>query len=372
MGRSDLFAVLLAGDFDPVLRAEFPGAVRAALDGDEAPLLRLRRRAFALGGRPPPPRMLSPALYAATTCEETQLPWARTTPPDPAERRRQAALFAGGAPDTAFFPFDRATALRNDFIALCDRWPAAPTDPAFGPGPLPDVPVLLLEGQDDLRTPVENAQRVAAQFPRASLVVAPATGHGALGGDPSGCTVTAFARFFRDRPVSGRCAPGRRPIPAVPPPPTALRDVAPVPSVGGLRGRALGAVALTLGDVAEDALSEPLPPGGGLRGGAYRIDRQGSLVLRGVAFVPGVRVSGRIRHFALRRQRGRLHVGGPATPDGVLSVRGRRVTGRLGGVRVSARLVPATSAARVATLAALAGTIPVNLASVTLRGPSGP
>ena len=36
------------------------------------------------------PRSLSSAVYAATSCEEVSLPWARTTPPDPAERHRQA------------------------------------------------------------------------------------------------------------------------------------------------------------------------------------------------------------------------------------------------------------------------------------------
>jgi pimeloyl-ACP methyl ester carboxylesterase len=365
MGRSDLFAVLLGGDFDPSLRAAFPGAVRAALDGDAAPLLRLRRRAFALDGEPPPPRLLSAALYTATTCEETLFPWARTTPTDPAERRRQAALVAAGAPDSAFFPFDRATAVDNDLIALCDRWPAAPVEPAFGPGPLPDVPVLLLEGEDDLRTPLENAERVAAQFPHASLVLAPATGHGALGADPAGCTVRAFARFFRDLPASTSCPRERRAVPAIPPPPTALRDVPPVRSLGGVRGRALTAVALTLSDVAEDALSEPvldvhasdLARGGGLRAGRYRIDRRGTLTLDRLAFIPGVRLSGRLAGFGGRRQRGRLRVSGAATPDGVLSVRRRRATGRLGGVRVNARLTPAasTARARAAAPAALPG-----------------
>jgi hypothetical protein len=352
MGRSDLFAVLLAGDFDPTLRAAFPGAVRAALGGDETPLLRLRRRAVALEGEPPPPRLLSTALYAATTCEETVFPWPRAAPPDPTERRRQAALAAGGAPDAAFFPFDRATAVHNDLIALCGRWPAAPAEPAFGLGPLPDVPVLLLEGEDDLRTPLENARRVAAQFPRSTLVVAPATGHSALGADPSGCMQRAFARFFRDQRVPTSCGREPRLFPATPPPPRSLREVPPLPSVRGARGRALRAVALTLRDVAEDAtsafildLDDPdLARGGGLRSGRYRIDGRGTLTLRGVAFVPGVRVSGRLARFGRRSQRGRLRVGGPATPEGVLTLQGRRATGRLGGVRVSAALAPALAA----------------------------
>jgi pimeloyl-ACP methyl ester carboxylesterase len=380
MGRTDLFTVLLAGDFDPTLRAAFPGAVRAALDGDATPLLRLRRRALAVDGKPPPPRMLSTALYAATTCEETPFPWARVTPPNPAERRRQATLAAAGAPDAAFFPFDRATAVHNDLIALCDRWPAAPADPMFGPGPLPDVPVLLLEGEDDLRTPLENAERVAAQFPHASLVVAPATGHSALGSDPGLCTRRAFARFFQGRPVPTRCRRIPRIFPATPPPPTALRRIPPVRSVPGLRGRALTAVSLTLQDVAGDAVSElildlgdpDIARGGGLRAGRYRLDGLGTLHLHGVAFVPGVRVSGRLARFTARRQRGVLRLSGAATPDGRVSVSGRRVVGRLGGVGVSARLGPALGAASASVRSRLTGIVAVNLPRVTRRGLSGP
>ena len=35
LSRGELFLMLIAGDFDPALRAAFPGAVRAALDGDD-------------------------------------------------------------------------------------------------------------------------------------------------------------------------------------------------------------------------------------------------------------------------------------------------------------------------------------------------
>ena len=164
--RLDLFSILLAGDFDPLLRAAFPGHVRAALQGDPTPLLRLRRRALEVDAVPPPnPRPFSTALYAATTCEEASLPWDRSTPPDPAERHRQAAARAAGIAESEFEPFDRATALASDTLDLCERWPNAPLAPDFGSGPLPDVPVLLLAGEDDLRTPVESAQRVGGTLP---------------------------------------------------------------------------------------------------------------------------------------------------------------------------------------------------------------
>jgi pimeloyl-ACP methyl ester carboxylesterase len=353
LSRGELFLMLISGDFDPALRAALPGAVRAALDRDTMPLLRLGRRSFSVEGEPPPPRLLSTALFTATTCEEMVFPWARTAPPDPAQRRAAAAAAAALSPDAAFFPFDRATLLDNDLLQLCDRWPAAPAAPAFGPGPLPDVPVLLLEGEDDLRTPVEGARRVAAQFPQAKLVVAPATGHSALGSDASGCAERAFARFFRNQAVPDRCPPHRREFPASPPPPTALGEVTPADGVRGLRGRALAAVALTLRDVSEDSLTHfilderdpDIARGGGLRGGRYRIDGNAHLHLSDVVFVPRVRVSGLVRRFGGRRQHGRLRVNGEV--EGVLSLRGRRLTGRLAGKRVGGVGAATATAARL-------------------------
>jgi pimeloyl-ACP methyl ester carboxylesterase len=344
--RLDLFTVLVAGDFDPTLRAAFPGAVRAALGGDAAPLLRLRRRAFEVDAEPPPPAVLSSAVYAATTCEEAPLPWARPTPPDPDARHGQAAARAATIADASFEPFDRETMLRSDTLALCERWPAAPMAPDLGPGPLPDVPVLLLGGEDDLRTPLENARRTAGQFPHARLVVARATGHSVLGSDFSGCALRAFARFVQLRPVPAGCPRVRRAFPPTPPPPRRLDAVTRLRGTSGVRGRVLAAVKLTLRDVAEDSITElifdPGDPdiarGGGLRDGRYRIDGDNTLELRGVAFVPGVRITGRLRDFGQRRQRGMLRVSGRAGPGGRLRVRGERVSGRLGARRVTAAL----------------------------------
>jgi pimeloyl-ACP methyl ester carboxylesterase len=358
--RGELFLVLLTGDFDPALRGSFPGAVRAALDGDPAPLLRLKRRSISVAAEPPPPRLFSTALFTATTCEESPFPWPRTTPPDPAERRRLTEAAVAALPSSAFLPFDRGAALQNDLLQLCDRWAAAPAVPVFGPGPLPDVPALLLEGEEDLRTPVESAQRVAALFPRSKLVVAPATGHSVLGSDLSGCAGRAFARFFRGQAVASRCPRRRRLFPTVPPPPRALREVPPARGTRGVRGRALGALALTLRDVSADTVTQlivdlddpDLARGGGLRAGRYRLGGNGGLHLDGVVFVPGVRVSGRLRRFEEPRQRGTLRLSGPATPDGVLRVRGRRAVGRLGGQRVAASLAVPSGAASARALAA--------------------
>ena len=137
-------------------------------------------------------------------------------------------------PDAAFFPFDRATLLDNDLLQLCDRWPAVPGRARLRARAAADVPVLLLEGEDDLRTPVEGARRVAAQFPQAKLVVAPATGHSALGSDAVGLR-RAGVRALLPQPAGvDRCPRRRREFPASPPPPTALGQVPP----DGRRARA--------------------------------------------------------------------------------------------------------------------------------------
>jgi hypothetical protein len=204
----------------------------------------------------------------------------------------------------------------------------------------------LVEGEDDLRTPVENARRVAGLFPQAQLVVASATGHSALGSDPSGCTGRALERFFRDQPVAGACGREPRLFPALPPPPLRLGEVSPAAGMRGARGRALRALAMTVRDVSEDSVTQLIlefgdpdfARGGGLRGGRYRVDGDSTLHLRRVAFVPGVRVSGRLNRFEDLRQRGRLRLSGPGTPDGALRVVGRRVSGRLDGQRVTGSL----------------------------------
>jgi pimeloyl-ACP methyl ester carboxylesterase len=361
-GRSDLFSVLLAGDFDPTLRAAFPAAVRSTLRGDLAPIVRLKRRALEIDAKPAPPSSLSSALYADTTCEETVFPWSRTASPE--ERRHQAELAAADVPDAAFAPFDRATALQSDLLLLCARWPSAPVAPSLGPGPLPDVPVLALEGEDDLRTPLEDAQRVVAAFPHSRLLVAPDTGHSVLGSDLSGCADRAFSRFFRGRHLPRRCRRTRREFPPLPIAPIALGKVKPGGRLRGLRGRAVTAVALTLRDVADDTLSSiivdegasDLARGGGLRGGRYVVNGDNTLILRRVVYVPGVKVSGRIKGFGERRQRGRLRITGKAVPDGRLSVRGNRVRGRLGRRRVRDVLKPNTSLGD--TLAATAAALP--------------
>ena len=144
------------------LRAGVPAAVRAALRGDAAPLLRLmrdRRRPR----RAPRPAEFSSARYAAV-CEETPLPWDPAAPPSQRERAGPGA--GRRARPGAFRPFDFAV-VRADEIDLCLHWPGAGA-PSRRPRRrrTPRVPTLILQGGEDLRTPPAGSARGRGGDPR--------------------------------------------------------------------------------------------------------------------------------------------------------------------------------------------------------------
>ena len=356
----ELVQLLVAAEpFDAGVRARLPMALRSARLGDLAPPLRLAAQ-VARAGSPADPEDVSAAVFAATLCEEARLPWAPATLPG--DRLAQATAFASALDPAVIAPFAAGSALAgSDTINLCRLWPPV-TRETPPPPALPDVPVLLLSGDLDLRTPLADARRVAAQFPRATLLRVPGAGHGALPGDPSPCAERAVTAFLRGRSVT-RCRRGR--VPAVAPLlPRSLWQLAPNPHLRGPRGRVLAAATLTLQDVldqvevavAEDLGAGPHPrsfAGGGLRAGRWRLTGD-SLRIDGVVVVNGVRVSARLEdHF---EPVGTVTVDGPGRLNGRLELsKGRRVAGSLGGRRVRMRLplAPFASSARSAATAAL-------------------
>src|SRR3954454_1366255 len=137
--QAGLFEVLLAGDLNPALRSELPGAVRSALHHDPTPVLRLSARAAGLGiGDQAPAEDINQAVFFTTTCEDAVLPWPRDEDSLLA-RVKDAEHTADAIPSSSIAPFDRETALESGLSSLCIGWPAA--SPAPGPvGPLPAVP----------------------------------------------------------------------------------------------------------------------------------------------------------------------------------------------------------------------------------------
>ncbi|ADB49431.1 alpha/beta fold hydrolase [Conexibacter woesei] len=329
----DVLMMLLAGDFDPIMRASIPAAVRGAAHGDPALLFRL-----AAGGSAGLDAESgdSDALYLATTCADGGVPWPAGTP---VEQRPAAvdAMFAA-LPSSALFPFDART-LRRAGVDLCRTWPESPV--AQPAAPLPDVPTLILSGDDDLRTPRRDALTLAAALPSARVVTVPGTGHSVLGSDVEGCALAQTARFFAGRSVRD-CGGDPTFLDPVALPPTRLSQL---PAGRGLPprvGRTVAAVSLTLDDfgmVFITRLAELFSGSadgiafGGLRGGFARIDRRG-FVLHRFTYVPGVTVSARVSARADADDPLVLRIGGAGAARGTLSIGNRGVTGTLGGRRV--------------------------------------
>lgn len=348
-----LLSLMAASDLNPFLAAELPAAVRNALRGDAAPLLRARAHGGGLGALPDSSRELSAAAYVATLCSDTFLPWGAATPLD--ARQAAAAAFISTLASGSFAPFGTRTALDSEVIDTCRSWPSRASqsrEPAEGLGTLRDVPALLLAGGLDVRTPLESARAVAAEMPQADLLVVGNSGHGVLRWDFSYCPSRATRRFLAGG-EPGRCGPGPRltsPFPAMP---TGLRELRSPGGMTGRVGRTARAIQWTIVDVivglygdlfsrlAAADPSDPLGTLGGpvrvgaLRGGSYRLPRNGKgIVFARAIAIPGVRVNGAIRG----PRRGALRISGPAAAHGRLVIQGNALVGNLGGRRARVQI----------------------------------
>jgi pimeloyl-ACP methyl ester carboxylesterase len=331
VSSDDLLNILMSGDFDPTLRADFPAAVRAAVDGDAAPLGRLDKRLGPGSGSDG----INDELYATTVCEEQPFPWTRSD--TPIQRLKTARSYAERLPAGSFGPFAARNALDLSDIGLCAFWPFATAAPQLDDAPLPNVPTLILSGANDLRTPTAEARIVAAEIPDSHLLVVPYVGHSVLGNDPSSCSSDALKALFAGTPIQACKTPKlaalsfRRPSPL---PPRVLADVAPAKGEHGLAGRTLEAVTLTLQDASRQLLLQGnLFAKGGLRAGGLHsgsvVSGPGGVIVHDLSYVPGVTLNGSFVHV-----RGTLRIAGSAAAKGVLQIAGSSLRGVLGGQHV--------------------------------------
>ena len=354
ISANDLIGILLEGDLDPILRSEFPAAVRSAGEGDTAALARLMRHAEGerQGGEPELSEGFDSPLYYSTICNETAFPWNRSA--SPKARLHEALATLEAQPARLFAPFRSANVLALSDVPVCADWPFTSGGPEVDRAPLPNVPTLILSGADDLRTPTANAKIVAAQIPDAHLLVVPNTGHSVLGSDPTSCAHNALQAQFSGKPVEN-CKDSKPPplLLPTPLPPRSLRVVAPAAGNHGLPGRTLDAAVLTLGDFGrqmlvalleqaggESLLGLPTLRIGGLRAG-WGASVRGSLVLHRYSYVPGVTVSGKLSSGGAT-----LQMGGSAAAHGTIRINARGIlTGALGGQRVHLAAPSATKLA---------------------------
>jgi pimeloyl-ACP methyl ester carboxylesterase len=350
LGEVELLEILQAGDLNPALRALLPAAVHSALNHDPDPLLRLYLLASGfVPNVPNKPRDIEAeraakeeennALFVATSCEETAFPWQRTAPAATKLTEAIAALHA--LPPADFYPFDPSAALTSSLVPVCDSWPDVSPVPA-APSPLPNVPTLILSGEQDLRTPTSGAKEVAAEIPDAQLLVVPYTGHSVLGSDFSGCAATAVGTFFAGGAVQPCSASTTDIFAPTPIAPTKLAHVRPPPGLRGRTGRTLTAVLDAVVDLDRQVVAatleaeQELPSGssfGGLRGGYARITSSAA-TLKGFSFVKGVQLSGTFPVKNHELQPGSIRISGAGAAAGTVRLSAdKRVSGTLGGKR---------------------------------------
>lgn len=300
-----LISLIQAGDIDPLLRAALPAALHRAAQGDPAPLGRLTREVGLLAvpqddedpaSGPAAAASVSTGSFVATICRDTHQPWAPGTLPG--EARRQAALgvLAARSP-SARGGWSAADLVDLTPAGICADWPGTPDDLPVGPAP--DVPTLLLSGQDDTRTSPEEARRVAGRHPGTQLLSVPGQGHSVLGVG-RGCVTGALQAFSAGKPI-GTC---RRPSKVLRAEPLAPESAAALGRTPTARARAV-ATATVLDalrsvllasysgdDVLEILLGERDPVRiAGLRSGYAVLESDGDLRLHRLGYVPDTAVT---------------------------------------------------------------------------------
>jgi pimeloyl-ACP methyl ester carboxylesterase len=322
----DLMGILELSDLWPEIRALLPAAVSSAVAGDTRALLRLMNGVIGPTGYGDP---FNNVLFFATTCEDAAYPWTRGLAP---ELQGQALVDAAAAiPASEYAPFGSWALLTSAVPELCRGWPQDPFVPSLGAQALPDIPVLALAGDVDLRTPVSDSVAAARRFPRGHALVVPGVGHGVLFSDESGCALRELHRWLdgaTPRATCPRVAPDFVPTPR---PPRSLAGLRPI-GTAGKPGRTLAAVVKTLADAsAASTLARNVP---GLGGGTVsRTSRR--LVFRRYSFVSGVWVSGVLEELEDGDgYTGLLVVGGPAAARGSVTVSGSAVAAALAGKQI--------------------------------------
>ncbi|GAA4639881.1 alpha/beta fold hydrolase [Actinoallomurus vinaceus] len=155
----------------PAGHGDLIGALRSARQGDPARLDTIVAD-MAPGGDPV--ASYSSGLHIDTYCSDAAFPWGRSDAP---LATRQAALdrFLRHTDPRRVWPYTRATSAGSGFTQECLRWRSRPA--AEPPTRLPDVPVLLVNGDHDLSTPLEWAYEEATHAPNGKVVVVKGASH---------------------------------------------------------------------------------------------------------------------------------------------------------------------------------------------------
>jgi pimeloyl-ACP methyl ester carboxylesterase len=331
-GRA-LLGLAITSDLNEGLALALPTAVKSALEGRPRQLAHLT----ALVGRQTSTDVNSAVLHA-TTCNDGPFPWRPETPL--LGRRAFLASRVASVARDSLGGFG-AWAARGS-AADCLGWPSPGAPALAAAGTVPDVPVLVLAGDRDVRTPWPDGAEVARRFPQGRLLLAPGVGHMAV--SSSTCVQRAVRSWMAGRSAPARCPRVRPTIAPLQPLPESVDATEPLGKAGGLAGRTLAAAVLTLRE-AEASWLTSYPAGwvAGLEAGLLSGEDFDVFRYSAYSDVPGLAISGRLT-FATSKlaalvpgsERGIVSVGGDRAAAGFLQIRHGRIFGTLGGHHVSA------------------------------------
>lgn len=161
----------MAQAYVPQGSPEFLAGLTRAAHGDFSTLIEVARPALVIP--PADPLGDSFSLGAAVICNDYRFPYDLATPVE--DRRPTFNRLLAALPEDTFDPFSRNGWIDSnwDHPDECLQWPAVEVpDELLIPdrGPFPEVPVLVINGDLDLQTPLPDALATAAQFPNSVLV----------------------------------------------------------------------------------------------------------------------------------------------------------------------------------------------------------
>ena len=333
LNGEDLLSMMVDADLSPGLAAEAPAAIHAALHGNPKPLLRIYD--LDLVTNELSAEDLSFGLNAATNCADGRFPWSPFTPPS--ARRSAIDTAIANLPPGALGPFGNWAA-KMGTAYFCEQWPTPAGNTPLGPGPLPDVPMIAIDGGFDLRTPVANAVKVVQQFPHGKLLVVRGVGHSVTTADVSGCSQNYVRQWILgtlNAPDSAECAQRVKPIAKV-------VKVFPKRPARKTAASTLAAVGQTLREAQAIDWFGLSKPARGLYGGKFTTGKDGiSFTLTRYSDAPGVVLNGKIAFVDIgppSTYRGTIKVSGSAALAGTLKIaKNGTIKGTLGGHKVSGR-----------------------------------
>jgi pimeloyl-ACP methyl ester carboxylesterase len=301
---------------DPTVLRELDASVRAALVGDDVPLLRLAAQSKSWSHGTSTADYFSNGLYMAVSCMD--YPQLFSMNATPAQRRTQLAISLAHPPaGDPFAPFSVSewftlSAYSEPYQACLD-WPrprhaAPPVPPTATPLPA-SIPMLIVGGDMDSLTPLVDAQTFGPKLgANVRVVTLRNTIHVTSEGDTmlvdgAACARRILRAFIRapqrSASLDASCADG---IPTIHTPgayPAALADAAEAtvvsgPDPGPVARRAVTVAAGALADATIRRFYSGVEHGPGLRGGTFTTSGDTTLrfVLKGVRFAGDATVDG--------------------------------------------------------------------------------